>query len=667
LVKFNVYQLGQITTAAKFHNIGEDLDMPFTGVNFTIYGSIHIAENPDNTAIGGYFSAENALLKYSLQLLDGTQATGRFLKAMTSDGKANWADLTLADISDYVAPTPYTLPIASVSTLGGIKVGSGLTIDAYGALSTTATPSFEEVVFFDQTDPNTIGTIFTPNTPESTTRLYTSSVDSSTWIWDGSTYVTQYIPPTLGTWNLLGTSTDAGGTKTAEIERYSGIRVTNDTRTRFSRMQGHIVDVYADDSTYAIFRAASVNNSAGSSSTLELRKIRGTSITSTLSNVLNGDILGSIYFAGYQPTTQLAQPSAKITVVAAEDFLSNTNVSAIMSFALAEIGTGTLKTRLSILDNGKLKVNEAYSLPLTDGTATQVLTTDGAGNLYWSTISTGGGGTITGSGTDDYVARWLTSTNLGIGVIRDNGSTVGINTAPVSNAMLKVATSTINIGIEIENSYGVSLGNVSGLSVNSSGSGSLLNQGIISGSTGNNTTNYGVVGWAQNGTTNIGLRGQVTSGTDNYPIELTDFSTSSVPNRFLKNFVNGRAKWETSFTIDSDKVAKFEGQVYSELTITNSPLGTTQTINWNSGNSQKLYLGLASGNVALSFTNAKAGATYFLRINQGATPRNITFATPVKLPGGTPITLTATANAEDTIVIFYDGNSFYANYSLNYL
>lgn len=35
-------------------------------------------------------------------------------------------------------PTPYTLPTASADTLGGVKVGSGLTIAEDGALSASA-------------------------------------------------------------------------------------------------------------------------------------------------------------------------------------------------------------------------------------------------------------------------------------------------------------------------------------------------------------------------------------------------------------------------------------------------------------------------------------------------------------------------------------------------
>ena len=42
------------------------------------------------------------------------------------------------------------------------------------------------------------------------------------------------------------------------------------------------------------------------------------------------------------------------------------------------------KIRLEVLASGSVRINEAYSLPLVDGTTGQVLATDGAGVLYWA-------------------------------------------------------------------------------------------------------------------------------------------------------------------------------------------------------------------------------------------------------------------------------------------
>lgn len=58
------------------------------GNNIGVIGS---ASNAANSNIGGSFSATGASgSKYSVQLKDGTEDSGKFLKSVTADGKANW-------------------------------------------------------------------------------------------------------------------------------------------------------------------------------------------------------------------------------------------------------------------------------------------------------------------------------------------------------------------------------------------------------------------------------------------------------------------------------------------------------------------------------------------------------------------------------------------------
>ena len=57
--------------------------------------------------------------------------------ASGSKYKINGNDLSYSDIAN--TPTPYTLPVASSSVLGGVKVGNNLSIDANGVLSATDT------------------------------------------------------------------------------------------------------------------------------------------------------------------------------------------------------------------------------------------------------------------------------------------------------------------------------------------------------------------------------------------------------------------------------------------------------------------------------------------------------------------------------------------------
>ena len=101
-----------------------------------------------------------------------------------------------------------------------------------------------------------------------------------------------------------------------------------------------------------------------------------------------------------------------------------------------------------------------------------------------------------------------------------------------------------------------------------------------------------------------------------------------------------------------DKI-QVDGQAYSPPQ-TLTPTGTTQTINWELGNVVILDLGSATGNVTLTFSNVKAGASYFIQIIQGATFRDVIFPTMAKFAGETaPYTLdvTETNDAIDVVAL----------------
>ena len=61
--------------------------------------------NGGTQAIGIKSEATSGTLNYCFQGLDGTQGEGKFLKSVTSDGKANWATITASDISGVVDTT----------------------------------------------------------------------------------------------------------------------------------------------------------------------------------------------------------------------------------------------------------------------------------------------------------------------------------------------------------------------------------------------------------------------------------------------------------------------------------------------------------------------------------------------------------------------------------
>jgi hypothetical protein len=76
-----------------------------------------------------------------------------------------------------------------------VQAGTGTTVTGTGTTSdpyiVNATGGTLENVYFSTTDPNTAGTTFSPNTPQDLNKLYISDVDGSTWIWNGTAYVSK--------------------------------------------------------------------------------------------------------------------------------------------------------------------------------------------------------------------------------------------------------------------------------------------------------------------------------------------------------------------------------------------------------------------------------------------------------------------------------------------
>lgn len=127
------------------------------------------------------------------------------------------------------------------------------------------------------------------------------------------------------------------------------------------------------------------------------------------------------------------------------------------------------------LNTGNSGVNKGFLAPqvaLTDITIAAPVSNPATGLMVYSTTApTGGNGkgyyywsgtgwaslnsTTTGSGTNDYVARWTPNTKtLGIGMIQDNGSAVGINSVPVAGNMLYVNSTTGTSVYGISNHFG---------------------------------------------------------------------------------------------------------------------------------------------------------------------------------------------------------------------
>ena len=102
------------------------------------------------------------------------------------------------------------------------------------------------------------------------------------------------------------------------------------------------------------------------------------------------------------------------------------NVGGALKLQYNDTAAGSLQTPFSISYLGAVTIG-AYTLPTADGTAGYHLQTNGSGTVTWQP---GGAGTVTGTGTDNYIPRWNGTTAIQDSVLfyaNDDGN-VGIGT-----------------------------------------------------------------------------------------------------------------------------------------------------------------------------------------------------------------------------------------------
>jgi hypothetical protein len=116
---------------------------------------------------------------------------------------------------------------------------------------------------------------------------------------------------------------------------------------------------------------------------------------------------------------------------------------------------------------------------------------------------------------------------------------------------------------------------------------------------------------------------------------------------------------------------KVTNQIYSAQATTIQVALNVAIFDGTNGNSQPLDLANATGDINLTFTNLKAGGTYFIPVTQkSSSPYNIGTYTvtggTVKFPSGTAPTISTGASAIDTLVVYFDGTDCLVNFSQNY-
>ena len=139
-------------------------------------------------------------------------------------------------------------------------------------------------ISFNTTDPNSGSPTFSPNTTQNSGYIYVSSVNSSLWVWNGTSYVS-YSAPSSTPFYLTGSTTDAGGNKTANIWRSGNVGIgTNNPSTSLE---------IATTGVGALIRRASTSLAA---SNLVFQK-SASSDPAVNTALANGDYIGRILFS----------------------------------------------------------------------------------------------------------------------------------------------------------------------------------------------------------------------------------------------------------------------------------------------------------------------------------------------------------------------------------
>jgi hypothetical protein len=95
------------------------------------------------------------------------------------------------------------LSISSSTTANGETSNKVLSVNTNGDVRNVIVPGTENIIDFSvNANPNTGGTVFTPNQQNDSDVIYASIIDNSLWKWNGSAYVT--YSPSGNFWSILG-------------------------------------------------------------------------------------------------------------------------------------------------------------------------------------------------------------------------------------------------------------------------------------------------------------------------------------------------------------------------------------------------------------------------------------------------------------------------------
>ena len=373
----------------------------------------------------------------------------------------------------------------------------------------------------------------------------------------------------------------------------------------------------------------------------------------------DGDLLAATRIRG---SYDAANPSLLHTSVLIETRASGawttSNRGAIYTIDTVANGSATSVERFRIDSDGSIKFNDAYKFPTSDGSANQVLKTNGTGALTFQNES----GVTATSGSANQVAVFDGTDSIeGDSNFTWNGTNLEVKSG---NEYSRV-TPDVFFNVSETDSANLTLYTID----TAADTGSIIELGRYNGAVG------GQLPLADGDLlAATKIRGSYDAANPallhtSVLIETRASGAWTTSNRgaiyTIDTVANGSAASFERFRIDSDGSGKFTSQVYSSIANTVTPSALSATIDWNNGNMQVLDLQTGGSINTLTINNPKAGASYFIKIIQGG-GNTITWPAAVKWAENDTYAGSAGAGDIDAVALTYDGTNYLANYSLDY-
>lgn len=151
------------------------------------------------------------------------------------------------------------------------------------------------------------------------------------------------------------------------------------------------------------------------------------------------------------------------------------------------------------------------------------------------------------------------------------------------------------------------------------------------------------------------------SGAPNSPEYLVRSAASGIANSRVLKAGPGMTLSASTGSLYVQKDYAKSGSYTEQQNFTCLSLSDSTTINWDLTTGQVAAVTLGNATRIMTFSNAKNGGTYVLRVISGGASSSLTLSGAVKWPGGTKATWTKSAGATDILTGTSDGTNLFVS------